>query len=123
VGHKARLFTRAGYLFASVNYRLSPAIDGPPAADRVRFPDQPHDVGEALGWLRRNVRAYGGAPNRLVLVGHSAGAHLASLAGVDPAYAAVRGVPAAAVRGVVSLTPPRSTSPRRPTRSWRRIPR
>jgi arylformamidase len=103
VGHKARLFTRAGYLFASVNYRLSPPVQGLPAADRVRFPDHPHDVGEALGWLTRNVRRYGGDPDRLVLVGHSAGAHLVSLAGVDPSFGSAYGVPARAVRGVVSL--------------------
>ena len=103
VGHKARLFTRAGYVFASVNYRLSPPLGGPPAADRVRFPDHPRDVGEALGWLTRNVRRYGGDPDRLVLIGHSAGAHLASLVGVDPSFGGAYGVPARAVRGVVSL--------------------
>jgi arylformamidase len=103
VGHKARLFTRAGYLFASVNYRLSPPLGGLPAADRVRFPDHPRDVGEALGWLKRNVRHYGGNPRRLVMVGHSAGAHLASLVGVDAGFGGAYGVPAAAVRGVVSL--------------------
>jgi arylformamidase len=102
IGHKARLFTRAGYLFASVNYRLSPS-GGPPAPERVRFPDHPHDVGEALGWLTRNVRRYGGDPDRLVLIGHSAGAHLVSLVGVEPGFGGAYGVPAGAVRGVVSL--------------------
>jgi acetyl esterase/lipase len=103
VGHKARLFTRAGYLFASVNYRLSPSVRGLPAPDRVRFPDHPRDLGEALGWLTRNVRHYGGDPDRLVLIGHSAGAHLASLVGVDPSFGSAYGVPARSVRGVVSL--------------------
>jgi len=103
VGHKARLFTSAGYLFASVNYRLSPSDRGSPAADRVRFPDHPHDVGEALGWLTRNVGRYGGNADRLVLIGHSAGAQLASLVGVDTSYSTAYGVPARAVRGVVSL--------------------
>jgi arylformamidase len=69
----------------------------------VRFPDHPHDVGEALGWLTRNVRGYGGDPDRLVLIGHSAGAHLASLVGVDPSFSSAYGVPARSVRGVVSL--------------------
>ena len=103
VGHKARAFTRAGYLFASVNYRLSPSGRGAPASDRVRFPDHPHDVGEALGWLKRNVRRYGGDAGRLVLIGHSAGAHLASLVGVDRSFGRAYDVPARAVRGVVSL--------------------
>lgn len=103
VGRKARLFTRAGYLFASVNYRLSPSLGGPLDADRVRFPDHPHDVGEALGWLERNVRHHGGDPGRLLLIGHSAGAHLVSLVGVDPHFGSDYGVHARAVRGVVSL--------------------
>ena len=103
VGHKARLFTRAGYVFASVNYRLSPSGPGMPDADRVRFPDHPHDVGEALGWLKRNVRRYDGDARRLVLIGHSAGGHLVSLLGADPSFGRAYGVPARAVRGVVSL--------------------
>ena len=103
IDHKARLFTRAGYLFASVNYRLSPSGGSAPAPDRVRFPDHPNDVAEALGWLTRNLHRYGGDADRLVLTGHSAGAHLVSLLGVDPSFSSAYGVPARAVRGVVSL--------------------
>ena len=93
---KAGLFTGAGYVFASVNYRLSRSgaahrSRSTPAASR--FPDHPHDVGEAIGWLHRNVARYGGDPTRIVLIGHSSGAHLASLVGVDPRYVRAYGVP------------------------------
>ena len=105
IARKARLFTRAGYVFASVNYRLS--TPAPETGDldpaRVRFPDHPHDVGEAIGWLDRNVDRYGGDPARLVLIGHSAGAHLVSLVATDPSYLEDYGVRRRSLRGAVSL--------------------
>jgi arylformamidase len=39
-----------------------------------------------VAWLHRNIAAYGADPKRLVLLGHSAGAHLVSLVATDPAY-------------------------------------
>jgi arylformamidase len=85
---KVNLFTNAGYIFSSINYRLSPVGGDPanPDPHRVRFPAHPHDVGEAIGWLDRNVGRYGGDPTRIALVGHSAGAHLVSLVATDPTY-------------------------------------
>ncbi|HTU14998.1 MAG TPA: alpha/beta hydrolase [Solirubrobacterales bacterium] len=105
---KPRLFTDAGYIFASVNYRLSPDIsDSPPppeyAADRLRFPEHPRDLGEAAAWLSRNVGRYGGDPDAMILTGHSAGAHLVSLVGSDPSYLAAHDVSLRQVLGVVSL--------------------
>jgi acetyl esterase/lipase len=105
IQRKARLFTDAGYVLASVNYRLSsvaPAT-GPLDPNRVKFPDHPHDVGEAIGWLHRHVARWGGDPTRMVLMGHSSGAHLASLVGVDPRYVRAYGVPRSTILGVVSL--------------------
>ncbi|HEU0025401.1 MAG TPA: alpha/beta hydrolase [Thermoleophilaceae bacterium] len=102
---KVNLFTGQGYVFASLNYRLSPTAPPTGAFDpnRVRFPDHPHDVGEAIGWLRRNVARYGGDPSRIVLIGHSAGAHLVSLVGTDPRYVQAYGVRSRNLLGVVSL--------------------
>ena len=101
---KARLFTDAGYVYATVNYRLSPT-SGDPALNplRVRFPDHPHDVGEALGWLDRNIGRFGGDAGRMVLIGHSAGAQIVSLLGVNPRYGRDYGVLPTQVIGVVSL--------------------
>lgn len=99
---KVNLFTGAGYVFASINYRLSP--DPPSTApDRVMFPDHPDDVGEAIGWLDRNVSAYGGDPERIVLIGHSAGAHLVSLVATDPSYVGAYGVRPWQLVGAVAL--------------------
>jgi arylformamidase len=103
VGGKAQLFTDAGYLFASVNYRLSPNPPnlGDPA--RVRFPDHPRDVGEAVAWLHRNARRHGGDGHRMVLIGHSAGAHLAALVATDRSYLRRFATPRSIVRGFVPL--------------------
>lgn len=101
---KVNLFTGAGYVFVSLNYRLSPnPIDPAYPPGRVRFPDHPDDVGEAIGWLDRNIAAYGGDPNRLLLIGHSAGAHLVSLVSTDFGYVERYGVEPWQLTGTVSL--------------------
>jgi acetyl esterase/lipase len=100
---KVRLFTGEGYVFVSVNYRLSPS---PPASSnpaRVKFPDHPHDVGEAIGWISENIDRYGGDPDRIVLLGHSAGAHLVSLVATDRRYVKAYGVKPKRLLGVVAL--------------------
>jgi acetyl esterase len=58
-------FARHGFLGASMNYRLAP---------KVTFPAETLDLGSAVQWLRTNAARYGGDPNRIVLVGVSAGA-------------------------------------------------
>ncbi|MCB0827650.1 MAG: alpha/beta hydrolase [Solirubrobacterales bacterium] len=103
---KAKLFTDAGYLFASVNYRLSPDISsGSPDfdADRVRFPNHPDDVARAVAWIADHAEAYGGDPDSILLIGHSAGAHLVSLVGTNPEFMKRVGVAPNQVIGVVSL--------------------
>ncbi len=69
----------AGWLCASIDYRLSP---------RATFPDHLDDVRAAIAWLRAHVAEHGGDPSFIVIGGGSAGAHLASLAtladAVDP---------------------------------------
>lgn len=108
IRRKAQLFTRAGYVLASVNYRLSSGPFDPDRPDpaRVVFPDHPHDVGEALGWLKQNVGRYGGDRRRFVLIGHSAGAHLAALVATDPRYLRAYGVGPRRVVGFVALDAP-----------------
>jgi acetyl esterase/lipase len=62
-----------GYLVASINYRLYPAF---------RFPAMIEDVKCAIRFLRANANRYNLDPERIGLVGHSAGSHLAALAGL-----------------------------------------
>lgn len=66
---------QAGWICASMNYRLSP---------RATFPDHLVDVKRAIAWLRANVARHGGDPRFLVIGGGSAGGHLATLAALTP---------------------------------------
>lgn len=88
---KGRHFTGTGWAFASTNYRLVP---------QASVEQQAADVAAAVAHLRRQP---GIDPDRIVLMGHSAGAHLAALVGSDPTYLKAVGVPLSAVRGVVLL--------------------
>ncbi len=88
---KANHFLRSGWAFATTNYRLVPD---------ARVEDQAADIAAAVALLRRQPGVDG---NRIVLMGHSAGAHLVSLVGTDPTYLQAAGVPLSAVKGVVPL--------------------
>lgn len=102
---KASFFTGLGYAFVSINYRLSPRTGDPdnPDPGRIMFPDHPDDVGEAIGWLDRNALSYGLDPDRIILMGHSAGAHLASLVSTDPRYIQRFGVDRRQILGAIPL--------------------
>lgn len=84
----------AGYGVASVNYRLVPA---------ATVEQQGADVASAVAFLRANAARLGFDADRMVLIGHSAGAHLVALVGTDPAYFRAAGLPMQAVRGIVPL--------------------
>ena len=104
IADKVALFTGAGYAFASVNYRLSPdPVDTAFPADRIRFPDHPDDVAEALAWIDRNASGWGVDTSRIVLIGHSAGAQLVALLASDPAYVKRWGMKPRQILGAVPL--------------------
>ena len=77
VQNKVRYFLPKGYIFVSVNYRLLPP-------DPLR---QAGDVARALAFAQSQASAWGGDPDRFVLMGHSAGAHLVALLTSDPSLA------------------------------------
>jgi len=98
-------FARRGYVVFSVNYRL--ACEGvveekfkPESAELCghSMAEARYDVREALRWVRRNAHAHDGDPNRISMVGGSAGAQLAMLVASD--------VDAPPVRSVLALSPP-----------------
>jgi len=57
-------------LFVGVTYRFAP---------EHRWPAQYEDARDALRCVRENVAKHGGDPGRIVVAGHSAGGHLASM--------------------------------------------
>ena len=62
---------QAGYVCANANYRLGPGA----------WPTNLHDCKNAIRFLRANAAKYHIDPQRIAIVGTSAGAHLALLAG------------------------------------------
>lgn len=91
---KAPHYRAQGYAFASINYRLVPD---------ATVEQQASDVAAAVAYLRTNALRLGIDPDRIVLMGHSAGAHLSALVGTDPAYLQKAGLPMSALKGVIPL--------------------
>jgi acetyl esterase/lipase len=89
IGHRAmhedtiRLLARHGFAAATVSYRFAPAH---------RYPAQLEDATSALGFLCRHAQDYRLDPKRVALLGDSAGAHLALLAGLKPRESPVRAI-------------------------------
>ena len=87
-------WTGDGYAFASINYRLVP---------NATVEQQAADVVAAIAWLRDNAGRLGIDTTRIVLMGHSAGAHLLALVGTAPQYLAAAGMALSDLRGVIAL--------------------
>ena len=94
VGNKPSFFNGKGWVFVSTNYRLVP---------HAEFPENVADVARAIDWVCRNICEYGGDPNKIFIMGHSAGAHLVSLVATDPTYLETCGRTLKDVKGVISL--------------------
>ena len=91
----APAFKNEGACVVMPNYALCPA---------VTVPDIVMQMAKALAWTYRNIKKFGGDPNRITVVGHSAGGHLATmmLACVWPAYA--KDLPADLVKKAMSIS-------------------
>jgi len=94
---KIRHYTEAGYNLVSVNYRLLP---------EVAIEDQAADLAAAVDDLLANAKTLGIDRRRVVLMGHSAGAHLSALVATDPALMKARGRNPQDIAGVVLLDGP-----------------
>lgn len=84
----------SGYNVAAVGYRLYP---------EATVEEQAGDIAKAIAALRNQASNLGIDPARIVLMGHSAGAHLVSLVGTDPRYLQQAGLTPSALRGVVAI--------------------
>ena len=64
-----------GFVGVTMTYRLAPDNPWPAGAE---------DVAAAIAWLRQNIAAYGGSPDRIFVAGQSAGAtHVAGYLAMD----------------------------------------
>ena len=93
----AEALVSRGYVAVLPSYRLYP---------EVLFPDFVGDVALAVAWVRKEISAYGGDRQRIWLLGHSAGAHIAALLTFDERYLERVGVPRCSLQGFIGLAGP-----------------
>jgi acetyl esterase/lipase len=94
--------TSRGYVAVIPDYRVHP---------EAVYPTFVEDGAAALRWTTDNIARYGGNAERIVVMGHSAGAHIAALLSLDRSFLAAAGLPPAIIKGFVGLAGPYSFDP------------
>ncbi|GGQ92512.1 alpha/beta hydrolase [Deinococcus ruber] len=92
-------FAREGYVVGVMSYRLAP---------KNPYPAYIQDAAQALKWLRTHAAEYGGNPDDLFVMGHSAGAFNAVEVVDNARWLTEAGVPISAVHGVIGVAGPYS---------------
>ena len=92
-----RALAKAGFLVVIPDYRKVPD---------VRFPAFLDDGAEAVAWVAANAYEYGGDAERVVFMGHSAGAYQAVMLALDSKRLEAAGVDPAIVKAAVGLSGP-----------------
>ena len=90
-----RRFASAGFVTAVVNYRLSPGVS---------HPAHVQDAAASFAWVKRHIAEYGGDPDRVFVIGYSAGGYLAALLSTDPRYLAAHKLSPRDIRGTVPVS-------------------
>ena len=94
---KPQWFGEAGWAFASVGYRVLPD---------AQVEEQAQDVAAGLRALRADAGRLGFDPDRILIMGHSAGAHIAMMTALDPRYLKAQGLGTEVIKGVIGLAGP-----------------
>jgi arylformamidase len=91
---KPQAFMDKGFVFVSTNYRLLPNVD---MGTIIR------DIATSIHWVHGHIAQHGGDPQRLLVMGHSAGAQLAALVCIDDRYLKAEGLSLAIIKGCVPV--------------------
>jgi acetyl esterase/lipase len=94
VQKKPPAFVDKGFVFVSTNYRLFPT---------VTIKEMAGDVAKAIRWTHDHATEYGGDPNTMLVMGHSAGAQLAALMCTDDSYLKAEGMSLSMIKGCVPV--------------------
>lgn len=98
-----KALARRGIVTIIPDYRLYPEI---------RFPEFLRDAAKATAWAKANAARFGGDPRRMLVMGHSAGAHIASMLSLDGQWLADVGLdPKKDLAGFVGLAGPYDFGP------------
>ena len=98
-GFVGRSLAQAGYVTVVIDYRLAP---------KNIYPDYVNDSVSAISWVYQHIAQYGGNPNKIFVIGHSAGAFNAVAAVADERFWNNSQVPTTAIKGVIGLAGPYS---------------
>ena len=98
----ARALAARGVVTVTPDYRVYP---------ETIFPGFVDDAAAAVRWTRDHASQYGGDPRRIIVMGHSAGAHIAALLATDPRYLAAHGMSKASLAGMIGLAGPYAAIP------------
>jgi acetyl esterase/lipase len=94
VQKKPQAFADRGFVFVSINYRLLP---------KVTIKQMAGDVARAIRWAHDHARDHGGDPDRIFVMGHSAGAQLAALVCTDDRYLKAEKLALSIIKGCVPV--------------------
>ncbi|PKB15556.1 alpha/beta hydrolase [Flavobacterium sp. 5] len=84
-----------GFCVVSVNYRLSP---------KVKVQKCIEDAAAAVAWTFQNIATYGGDKSLIFVSGHSAGAYLSLMVGLDKKWLKADGIDANSIAGLIPLS-------------------
>lgn len=92
-----RSLAERGFVVVIPDYRLYPD---------ARYPAFLDDSARAVAWIARRIAQYGGDPERLFVMGHSAGAYNAAMVALDPRWLRRQGSDPAILRGWIGMAGP-----------------
>ena len=95
VDQKPQAFVDKGFVFVSINYRLLP--------NNVTIKQMAGDVAKAIRWTYDHAKDYGGDPDTMFVMGHSAGAQLAALVCTDDGYLKAEKLSLSNIKGCVPV--------------------
>jgi len=95
-GYVAAALAPKGVVTVVPSYRLLPE----------HYPAQADDTEAVVAWVHANIGRFGGAPGRIYIGGHSAGAIMSTFAALKRDWVAQRHLPADVIKGVVAVSGP-----------------
>jgi len=94
----AKALARRGYVAVLPDYRIYP---------QARYPDFLDDGAQAMRWVKDNAKRFGGDPQKIFLMGHSAGAHIAAMLAIDATWLQKVGLaPGRDIAGLIGISGP-----------------
>jgi arylformamidase len=91
---KPQAFVDKGFVLVSISYRFVPNV----TVDQIAG-----DVAKAIRWTHDQAKDYGGDPNTIIVMGHSAGAQLAALVCTDDRYLKAEKLPLSIIKACVPV--------------------